>query len=114
MLKVYKISLLVQTDQDPAKWICSAVDDQLEDGEELLKYMSKETTFTAELDIYDDKQENTMFITLTDLNGGQIEVNPTWIQLLQPSGSNTKVMLQGYEIFVTESRDKIKELAVAV
>lgn len=49
MPKLYKISLLVQADQDPTKWICSAVADQLEDGEELLKYMSVETTLEAEL-----------------------------------------------------------------
>ena len=49
MPTVYKVSLLIQIDTDPSEWICQSVADQLEEGEELLKYMSVETTLEAEL-----------------------------------------------------------------
>ena len=64
MPKLYKISLLVQAEQDPTKWICSAVADQLEDDEELLKYTSVETTLEAEL----NPQEHFMLTILLILS----------------------------------------------
>ncbi len=56
MPKLYKVSFLIQTDVDPVNWICEAIDDQLEDGEKLLKYMSFETTLDQEI----EPQENTL------------------------------------------------------
>jgi hypothetical protein len=50
MPKLYKVSFLIQTDVDPVNWICEAIDDQLEDGETLLKYMSFETTLDEEIE----------------------------------------------------------------
>ena len=50
MPKLYKVSFLIQTDEDPVNWICEAIDDQLEDGEKLLKYMSFETTLDEEIE----------------------------------------------------------------
>ena len=49
MPTLYKVTLLIQINDNPAKWICDSVADQLEDGEELLKFMSVETTLEAEL-----------------------------------------------------------------
>lgn len=49
MAKLFKVTLLIQTEEDPAGWICENVADVLEDGEELLKYMSVETTLESEL-----------------------------------------------------------------
>jgi hypothetical protein len=50
MPKLYKVSFLIQIDDDPVNWICEAIDDQLEDGEKLLKYMSFETTLDQEIE----------------------------------------------------------------
>lgn len=49
MSKFFKVTLLVQTDEDPVKWICDNVADTLEDDEELLMFMSEETTLENEL-----------------------------------------------------------------
>ena len=51
MAKLFKVTLLIQTDEDPVGWICENVADVLEDGEELLRFTCEETTLLAELNL---------------------------------------------------------------
>jgi hypothetical protein len=49
MAKLFKVTLLVQTDEDPAEWIYEKIADVLDDDEKLLTCMGVETTLESEL-----------------------------------------------------------------
>lgn len=59
MPKIYKVSFLIQIEDDPVDWIWNAIEDQLEEdeGEKLLKYISVETTLEDELGPEGDSNE---------------------------------------------------------
>ena len=60
MPKIYKVSFLIQIDDDHEDWvwnIWNAVEDQLEYGDKLLKYTSVETTLEDELGPEGDSNE---------------------------------------------------------
>ena len=51
MAKLFKVTLLVQTAEDPAEWIYEKIADGLDDDAELLTCMGVETTLLAELNL---------------------------------------------------------------